>query len=126
MPMLRSSTRKRDTVPTSGNRETQYGPKPQLQENSNSETGDTQVQLREHPTSGHNPTYADEFPVEDIVGHDYDPDTGKLLYQVRWFGYSPREDTMEPIYHIPRSRVLSYIRRRRLALPRDIDDAMLG
>ena len=67
----------------------------------------------------------DLYVVDKIVSHRYD-DKGNILYQVRWFGYSPEEDTEEPARHLRRSHLLRYYKRRKLRLPEDIGDAMEG
>lgn len=66
-----------------------------------------------------------EFVLESIVSHMAGPD-GKRYYRIRWYGYTPEEDTYEPIEHIPRSKVIAYYRRKRLALPPDLDCSQVG
>ena len=72
------------------------------------------------------PEYYDrEYVIDKLVGHEYSSD-GTLLFQIRWYGYRPEDDTLQPIRDIPRNHVVTYCRRRKLRLPQSIDDAPLG
>ena len=51
---------------------------------------------------------------------------GETLYRVRWYDCGPEEDTWEPIRHLPRSKVLSYFRRKKRSIPTDIHKANDG
>ena len=48
----------------------------------------------------------DHYAVDKIVGHEEGP-TG-MLYKIRWYGYSPRDDTMEPEENIPTNFIRRY------------------
>ncbi len=78
-------------------------------------------------------TLAHEFALEPIIAHGVndDPehpsaDLGESMYKVRWTGYGPADDTVEPIHHLPRNAVVSYCRRRGLNLPEDLGRAQAG
>ncbi|CAN8071820.1 unnamed protein product [Agarophyton chilense] len=79
--------------------------------------------MEEKPEQGK--VYPQEFVIDRIVPHIYTPE-GEVRYQVRWYGFSPDEDTVEPIEHLPRSKVLSYHRRARVTLPPNLDRAQVG
>ncbi|PXF43202.1 hypothetical protein BWQ96_07031 [Gracilariopsis chorda] len=66
-----------------------------------------------------------EYVIERIVFHGRDADNC-LLCKVRWYGYAPSSDTLEPIGNLPRPHVLSYCKRANLAIPDNIDDARVG
>lgn len=68
--------------------------------------------------------YSQEFVIDRIVRHVYTP-VGEIRYQVRWYGYSPENNTIEPTAHPPRSMILSYQRRTPVALPPNLDDAQV-
>ena len=72
-----------------------------------------------------NLTTSGDFIVDRVVDHDYTVN-GELIFRVRWYGYDSCEDTWEPIRHLRRSQVLTYLRRRRLAAPATIDEARDG
>ena len=67
-----------------------------------------------------------------IVDHDVGDGTepsvprGEIRYRVRWHGCGPQGDTWHAIRHLPRSAVLSYVKRRHLPLPAGINDAIDG
>ena len=74
-----------------------------------------------------------QYVMEKIFNHDVNEDeshphakVGEILYRIRWYGYEAKDDTLEPINHLPRSKLLSYYRRRKLPLPTDLHRAMLG
>ena len=53
------------------------------------------------PVTGEaSPTPEREFAIDRIVGHGEDND-GLPIYRVRWYGYSPQDDTWEPAGNIP-------------------------
>ena len=72
------------------------------------------------------------YVLNRIISHEIadgsEPDypAGLTLYRVRWYGHGPWDDTWEPIAHRPRSHVQRYYKKRKLPLPADIGDAMLG
>ena len=67
----------------------------------------------------------EEYVVDHVVAHRYD-DGGKLVFRVRWYGYTPEEDTEEPISHLRRSHVIFYCRRKGLKVPYSITRARQG
>ena len=71
--------------------------------------------------------------MDKVVSHGTNEDphhptakVGETTYRVRWYGYGPDEDTFEPIRHLPRNKVVSYYKRRKLSLPEDIQEAVQG
>ena len=62
----------------------------------------------------HQPNDNDENPAAE---------DGKIVYKVRWHGYGPTDDTFEPIRNLPRNKVVSYYRAKKLPLPANIGDA---
>lgn len=69
--------------------------------------------------------YSQEFVVDHLVSHEHNPQ-GRLLYRVRWYGYPSGDDTLEPIDHLPRSKVIEYHRRTRTGLPTSLGRARIG
>jgi Chromo (CHRromatin Organisation MOdifier) domain len=43
---------------------------------------------------------------------------GKLMYLIRWYGYDMKDDTWEPIEHLPEDVVRWYHRQTRLPYPK--------
>ena len=71
--------------------------------------------------------------MENIVAHRKNKSAkhphaaiGELLYRIRWTGYTPSDDTWEPMAHVPRSHVLRYHKQKKLAIPTNIDHAIDG
>ena len=58
----------------------------------------------------------DEYPMDRIVAHGYD-DSNQLLFQVRWTGYGPDDDTWESSNNIPRNTVVAYCKRTGIPIP---------
>ena len=76
---------------------------------------------------------AEEYVIDNIVSHGINEDSkhpsaklGETTYRVRWHGYSPSDDTYELIHHLPRNKVVSYYKKKKLQLPSDLDKAQLG
>jgi hypothetical protein len=65
-----------------------------------------------------NPTGNDspEFVIDKIVGLRKAND-GNWSYKVRWYGYTPADDTWEPAHHLPGNMLRRY--HRRVGLPLD-------
>lgn len=71
-------------------------------------------------------TFPHEYVIDHVVGHDVRED-GSVFYRIRWYGYSPASDPLEPIEHIPRSQILRYHRRTRTEPPTEgLSHAMVG
>jgi len=71
--------------------------------------------------------------MEGIISHgtneDKDhpsADVGETTYRVRWYGYSSKDDTYEPIRHLPRNKVISYYKRKKLPIPENINENQQG
>ncbi|PXF46693.1 hypothetical protein BWQ96_03519 [Gracilariopsis chorda] len=67
-----------------------------------------------------------EYVMEYIVDYYTDDEDHRLRYRTRWYGYPPESDTWEPIENLPRSHILRYCNRYGLAIPEDINSAMVG
>jgi len=52
-----------------------------------------------------------EYAVDRIVDHERGKDG--IRYQVRWYGFGPTEDTLEPAHHLPSHFITRYWKRRR-------------
>ena len=85
------------------------------------------VRMRTRPISMPNQPeyYEQEYVLDKLVNHRYAGD-GTLLFTIRWYGYDPEDDTEQPIGDIPRSKVLSYCKRRNLRVPASISQALPG
>jgi hypothetical protein len=57
-----------------------------------------------------------EFIIDKIVGLRR-ADDSSWMYKVRWYRYTPADDTWEPAHHLPGNMVRRY--RRRIGLPLD-------
>ena len=69
--------------------------------------------------------HAEEYVIDHLVDHEYDAQ-GNLRFTIRWYGYSEEHDTCQPITDIPRSHIVTYCRRKKLTLPRSIEQALPG
>ncbi|CDF38257.1 unnamed protein product [Chondrus crispus] len=67
----------------------------------------------------------EEYVVDHVVAHRYDDD-GKLVFRVRLYGYTPEDDTEEPISHLRRNHVILYCKRKGLNVPDSIIRARQG
>ena len=74
-----------------------------------------------------------EYVIDRIVSHGINDDTdhpsadvGETTYRIRWYGYSAKDDTYEPIRHLPRNKVVSYYKRKKLPVPNNIEEAQQG
>lgn len=54
--------------------------------------------------------------------------TAETLYYIRWYDYGPVDDKSEGIYHLPRSKIMTYNKknRKKISLSHNIDDAIDG
>lgn len=57
--------------------------------------------------------------------HQY-ADDRKPLYHVRWRGFEAGDHTWEPTRHLPRRKVLSYNKRKKLPIAETIDQTDVG
>ena len=74
-----------------------------------------------------------EYVIDRIVSHGINDDAdhpsadvGETTYRIRWYGYSAKDDTYEPIRHLPRNKVVSYYKRKKLPVPNNIEEAQQG
>ena len=51
---------------------------------------------------------------------------GENLYKVLWHGFGPEEDTWEPTNQFPRSKIVTFYRKRKQPIPSDINKAING
>ncbi|PXF44540.1 DNA (cytosine-5)-methyltransferase CMT2 [Gracilariopsis chorda] len=93
----------------------------------------TAVQERNTPAKTDSPNAQAREGVEDseyviacIVDKAFHEDGPKLQYRVRWCGYPPNVDAWYPIENLPRSHVVRYHRRKKLPLPANLVDALVG
>lgn len=97
---------------------------------------DTPTPLTKNDVDGDNKDNEDEteeFVMEKVISHRTNKskkhrhaEVGKLLYRIRWYDFGPSDDTWEPVAHIPRSKILSYHKRKGIPLPPDLDDSIDG
>ena len=64
------------------------------------------------------------FEVQRIIAHGV-ADNDEFLLKVRWHGFSSKEDTWEPIQDLPYNMVVRYCRNRNIALPSNMEDALV-
>ncbi len=53
-------------------------------------------------------------------------DLNESMFRVRWTDYGSKDDTFEPIHHVPRNAVVSYCNWKGLALPHDLGRSQAG
>lgn len=75
----------------------------------------------------------EEFVIDKVVDHKVNrnrrhklANVGELLFKVGWYGYEPDKDTWEPVRHLPQGKILSYVKRDKIDVPRKIDHAIDG
>ena len=75
----------------------------------------------------------EDFVIDKIVNHRVNRSRnheyakyGENLYPVRWYGFKPQDDTWEPTEHLPRSKILTYLKSKKLGIPNSIDAAIDG
>lgn len=111
----------RNTRTSVGNRDTSEDEKPNCtavqEKNTPAKMDSTNAQTRE---------VMGEYVIDRIVSNDLDEVDAKLRYQVRWYGYSPDADTLETIENLLRPQVVRYHRRKKLLLPANLLDALVG
>lgn len=67
-----------------------------------------------------------EHVIDKIVGDDLDGNA-KVLYQIRWSGYAPREDPRQYSNSLQKSLIQKFHRRQRIAVTeRGIAQAIIG
>ena len=62
------------------------------------------------------PSGTEEYAMDRIVDHGYD-DNGQMVFQIRWTGYDPSDDTWQSAEDIPRNTVVAYCKRHKLPIP---------
>lgn len=82
---------------------------------------------------GAKPFHDEEYVIDRIISHGVNTDeehpsaeVGEVTYRVRWYGYGAADDTYEPIKHLPRNKVISFCKRKKLPLPDNINEAVAG
>ena len=93
----------------------------------------TDKQVTTQPRREPNPISETEYVIDKIVSNSINEDpehptaeVGEMTFQVRWYGYDADEDTFEPVRHLPRNKIVSYCRRKKMALPPNINEAESG
>ena len=64
----------------------------------------------------------EEHVIDSIVNHDKKGEN--WTYLNHWDGQDPSDDSWEPLSKLPRKKVVTYHKRRRLSLPEDIDQSI--
>lgn len=77
------------------------------------------------PTDGPHTPLTQEYVVDSLVSHGRAED-GELLFRVRWYGCGVNGDTWEPIEHLSASKVVQYVRGKRIELPATVGRALVG
>lgn len=62
--------------------------------------------LRKIRPNRENPTYSKEFVVEKILAQEFDVDTRKLLFLVKWKNYPMEQNTWEPLENLKHCELL--------------------
>jgi Chromo (CHRromatin Organisation MOdifier) domain len=72
--------------------------------------GTKMIRSRESPSVDVTPRTDDEYVIDKIVDHGVDED-GLMRVKVRWYGFTEKEDTWEPVANLPRHFLRLYARR---------------
>jgi hypothetical protein len=72
--------------------------------------GTEMIRIRESPPVDVTPRTDDEYVVDKIVDHGVDEE-GLMRVKVRWYGFTEKEDTWEPVANLPRHFLRLYARR---------------
>ena len=70
----------------------------------------------ENSTGLEDPKGEQEYVVDKIVDHGVDGE-GIMRVKVRWYGFTEKEDTWEPVTNLPRHFLRLYARRQKIPLP---------
>ena len=81
-------------------------------------------QLQSAPDSSTRRIPSAPFVVQRIIAHGV-ADNIEFLLKVRWHGFSSEEDTWEPIRHLPYNMVVRYCQTRNIALPSNMEEALV-
>ena len=81
-------------------------PAPATRETTRTVTADPEGPFAEQQVEEDEEPIAVEFAIDQVVGHEFTPDGMK--YKVRWYGWTAKDDTMEPEAHIPYNFVKRY------------------
>lgn len=66
------------------------------------------------------------YVIDHLVEQGWHHSRETRLYHTRWYISSPEEHTWEPMENLPRSHIVRYHPRRRMALPDSLDRARVG
>ena len=80
-----------------------------------------QPQVDKSVNSREEPEYiSEEYVIDDIVDWKINKSRrnryvkyGENLYKVLWHGFGPEEDTWELTHHLPRSKIITFYRKRK-------------
>ena len=77
--------------------------------------------INDHST----PVFPQEYVVDHITDHGFSRN-GRLVFGVRWYGFTSEEETYELMEHLPRSKVIQYYKRKRVPQFKTLNKAMTG
>ena len=90
------------------------------------DAGDNHYPLESPRTAEEQPRHEEQAvePVEYVIQRIVDcglDEEDNLLHRVRWYGFDAKDDTWEPLEHLPRSHVIRYYRGARYERPSEAE-----